>query len=352
MATLKTDQKELQFLFDEMAKMPEIYRPSKFWTDLNKVHEDQILYADLSNFQRSINVRYFNWRILPIIRHQTLPMLRSFFKGNFDPVFKSTFINPRVPGVKNITHFNPLAAIIYRIYVASLYEFVKKGDHRGLLEKIDEPELGNPFKVMYKGRVRTQDLCNSVHEFYSVFDHVPVSGDKIHVAELGQGYGRTAHVILKALPQATYCAIDIPAALYVAQEYLSKVFEGEKIFKYRPFTSFEEVREEFNAARIKFLMPHQMALLPKDCFSVFVNISSIHEMTIPQIENYTNQIDRVCDGYFYTKQWRTSRVKDNGYIKMGEYPTPPAWSVVAHHNRHPIQNMFFDTVYKTRKTTE
>jgi putative sugar O-methyltransferase len=346
MNDLKTEEKKLEYLYAEAEKMPTLFRPSKFWSDENARHRTKLIEADLSNFKRSINVRYFNWRTLGIIRHQMQPIIKGIFSRNFQPFFTSKFIRPRLSAIKNITNFNPLAAFVYQTYVAYLFEFVKKTDRLNLLEKVPEPSFGNPFLVDYKKTIVSQDLCNSVYEFYSVMDHANFTKDAINIAELGAGYGRTAYVFLKALPNASYCIIDIPPALYVSQEYLSKVFPNEKIFKYRPWTDFESVKNEFNNARIRFLLPSQIELLPPKYFNLFINISSLHEMSREQIANYIKQINRVCSGYFYTKQWRRSRVKDNGHIRMGEYPIPMSWEEIYKRNRHPIQRMFFDALYK------
>lgn len=103
---------------------------------------------------------------------------------------------------------------------------------------------------------------------------------------------------------------------------------------------------EFESARIKFLMPHQIELLPKKQFDLFITISSLHEMTKPQIINYTSHIDRLTQGYFYTKQWQRSRTRDNQNIKEHEYPIPKKWKVILRNSPHSIQRMFFDALYK------
>ena len=51
------------------------------------------------------------------------------------------------------------------------------------------------------------------------------------------------------------------------------MFPHEKIFYFRPFHRFEEVREEFEGARIRFLAAHQIETLPPKQFDRFVNIS-------------------------------------------------------------------------------
>lgn len=341
----KTETDRLDDLLAEAEGMPKIYRPSEFWTQENDRHRTKLLEADLSNFKRSLNVRYFNWRTMGILCHQMRPIIHGLLSGNIAPLGRSRFINPRLSGVKNVTNFNALASFVYRVHVAYLYEFVKKIDRLNLLDRLPEPVLGNPFLVDYKGALRSQDLCNATHEFYSITEHADLP-DEAQIAELGAGYGRTAYVFLKAMPRIKYCIIDIPPALYISQKYLSRVFHGEGVFMYRPFKEFSSVKDEFNECRIRFLMPHQIELLPPKMFDQFINISSLHELSGEQISNFLKQIDRLCSGHFYTKQWRRSWAKDNGHIRMNEYPIPGHWNEIYKNSRHPIQNMFFDALYK------
>jgi hypothetical protein len=86
-------------------------------------------------------------------------------------------------------------------------------------------------------------------------------------------------------------------------------------------------------------------MLPAKSFDYFINISSLHEMTVEQVKNYFTVIDRLCRGRFYTKQWRVSRTQENGCtLRERDYPVPASWRTVFQ-RRHPIQRMFFDGLY-------
>lgn len=334
-------------MLNELEKAPLIYQPSNFWKKLNKVHLDQLFDSGINNFKRSVNMKYFNWRTLGIIRHQMSVVLAQLKRGNFDPVFRSSFKGYVLEEIKNVKSFNSLTAFIYKAHVASFADYIFQNDNLHLLNTLSEPPTGNPFVVEYKGKLISQDLCNSIHEFYSIVKYLPAS-KKLRIAELGSGYGRLGHVFLKALPKSDYCFIDIPPALFIAQFYISKIFPNEKIFKFRQFSSFKEVKKEFEESRIRFLMPHQIELLPKKYFDLFINISSLHEMRRDQIKNYIKQVDKLTSGLFYIKEWRKSRTKDNLFIKQSEYPIPKKWKTLFIHNRHPIQKMFFDALYRIK----
>ena len=354
------DHAEIDALLEEMKTAPEIYRPSAFWEELTVVGLKQLESGGFENFKRSVNMTYFNWNVLGIFQHQFLPVFLNWCRDPEWEILRARFPGYRtaVPAARvyrsvsdyrtrlpEVASFNPVAALFYKLYVVMLWEYVAKSDPLRLLSTLDEPTLGNPFSIEYKGRRTSQDLCNSVHEFYSAAGPDGLSDPDWDVAELGAGYGRVAYVFLEALPRCTYTIIDIPPALNVAQEYLTQVFPGEAAFRFRPFKRFEDVRAEFEASRIRFLAAHQIALLPPRQFDVFLNISSLHEMTYPQIKNYLEQIDRVCRGRFYMKQWRVARTAVNGpVIRESEYPVPASWTRVFQ-RRHPIQRMFFEALF-------
>lgn len=337
----------LNSMMQAMKSAPPLYAPSAFWEQLVATHIQELGRDGYDNFKRTINMRYFNWGIIGIIRHQLLPVLRRWIaRPNLSP-FTAQFNNYQAGIGSRAKSFNPITAAIYKVYVAMLADFVADSDRGGLMDTVTEPETGNPFVIYHRGRRVTQDLCNSIHEFYSSTSSCDPSKPGFRIAELGAGYGRLGQVCLSALPNASYCVIDIPPALYVAQRYLTEVFPDQKAFKFREFTTFEEIRTEFEDARIRFLAAHQIELLPPDQFDLFINISSLHEMTRGQIANYFEQINRLCRGSFYTKQWRVSKAKGNGFtLKEFDYPIPINWRKVFH-RRHPIQRMFFEALYRT-----
>lgn len=356
---MSVELRGLSALIDEMATAPEPYRASPFWREVAAMGVQQIESAGFENFKRTVNLVYFCWDLTGILRHQ-LKVAGHWLTRPTARIFSARFENYRSPlgrpvryyrpsnfrvKVPEITSFNAPGAWAYRTYVAMLWEFVARHDPLRLLFSIEEPRTGNPFLIHYRGCDTSQDVCNSVHEFYSAGGEEG-AGRGWNIGELGCGYGRLAYVWLKALPDATYTLIDIPPALNLAQEYLGRVFPNERIFYFRPFRRFEDIREEFENARIRFLAAHQIELLPPKIFDRFLNISSLHEMTYPQIETYLRQIGRVCRGRFYTKQWLRSQAAVNGLIiRADEYPIPEHWKTV-YHARHPIQGMFFHALYE------
>lgn len=340
---LATDDKVLSNMFQEQERSDPLYRPSNFWNQLTKLQMKQLTKGGFGNFKRTINMRYFNWGALGILGNGLTPILYSLRKGNLSPMLASQFPEYSSKN-KYLTSFNVLSAFIYKIHLSALYEYVKPYDRLNLLGKLVEPKLGNPFLVIYKGKLVSQDLSNSIFDFYRIKTFADLLQTP-KIVEIGAGYGRLAYVFLKAIPNTTYTIVDIPPALFVAQKYLSELFPDLRFFKFRKFDNYNEIKKEFESASIRFLTPSQLSLLPSKSQDLVISISTLHEMTREQIRFYLSEIDRLSRGYFYTKQLKKSWVKDNQNITQGEYPVPRKWKVI-HEKTHPIQRFFFEALYR------
>lgn len=367
--------KELSKMLYELNSAPKIYSPSIYWQNINQDHIQRLLNNGMKNFKLSINRQYFGWGVSEF-RHQLRPILSELLRGNVQPFIKSKlmreakyvsttdqfaklgasllnsskvlFFKVKYVWLKPLNKLEFIMKFIYKIYIAYLYDYVSRIDNFKLLKKFPEPRFGGPLLVNYRRQFISQDLCNSVHEFYSISEKININKNNfLEVAELGAGYGRLAYVFLKALPNINYCIIDIPPAIYVAQEYLKEIFPKERIFLFRHFKDFQEIEKDFKRARIKFLMPHQIEYLPKEYFDLMINISSLHEMSRDQIKNYLIRIDYLTKSYFYSKQWKKSHATDNDFIREEEYPIPSKWKKIFDRT-HSIQDLFFEALYKTR----
>lgn len=341
--TISTQYKVLSEMTNTLDKSLKIYHPSAFWQKLNLIHMEQLRQGGIENFKYSINTKYFNWGILGILRHQLAPIFYAIRQKNTAAIFDS-----RIEYYKNLTinpwNFAWVSAFIYKIYIAAFSDYLAGEDALDLLGRLQEPLPGNPIIVRYKNRVVSQDLCNSIHEFYSITRQINLKNNA-RIAEIGAGYGRLAYVFLKTLQKSKYTIIDIPPALFISQTYLSSIFSARKIFKFQPFTSFTQIKLNYEKAKIAFLLPNQFEKLPPAYFDLIINISSLHEMTQPQINNYFKLINKIGAKYFYTKQWRKSRTRDNQFIEEVSYPVPSNWKTIFQ-RKHPVQSMFFEALYK------
>ncbi|MBF0532663.1 MAG: putative sugar O-methyltransferase [Candidatus Omnitrophica bacterium] len=336
----------LQSMFADVFQADPLYWPSPFWAELNDWGIKNLKNSSINNFKRTLNMRYFNWNVFTIFVHQFFPVLLLWLRRGDLSISNAKFPNyqnddPRIPT------FNVLSAYLYKIYVAMFWSVLSDVDSQGLCPRLSEPNFGAPYIIQYKENYVSQDLANSLHEYYSIMNHIDGGRQNFkNIGEIGAGYGRLAYVFLKAMPGCSYTIIDIPPALYVAQKYLSGIFPEKKIFLFRPFSNYQSIQKEFESSQIRLISAPQVELLPDKSFDVMINISSLHEMTLAQINHYIRHIDRLTNGYFYTKQWLVSRAKRNGFvIRREEYPIPQAWDTLFN-EKHPIQKLFFHALYK------
>ncbi|MBL0211798.1 MAG: putative sugar O-methyltransferase [Holophagaceae bacterium] len=330
-------------MIQDMRKAGTLFQPSPFWEQLIAQQVRQLEEEGIEHFKKTVNLRYFSWDVKWMLAQQFLPLARAWFQAREWNIF---FRGAGIDSAGGRKIFGPVMGYLYGIALALMKKFVAMRDPLGLMDSLEEPLTGDPIYIRRDGLRLSQDLCNSVHEFYAATTGLggEIKGD-LEVVELGAGYGRVGFVFLKALKGCRYTVIDIPPTLYVAQEYLSAEFPGIPIFKYRDFSSFDEIRTEFENAQIRFIAAHQIELLPEKHFDLFLNISSLAEMTREQIDFYFAQIDRLTRRFFYTKQWRNSRAPGNGFrVTEFGYPVPKTWTTLFH-ERHPMQRFFFHALY-------
>ncbi len=329
-------------MFHSLAGAPSQVRPSRYWEELNKMNVAQLKEEGFENFKRTIALNYFTWaRIFPW-DSQIIYLCRHVgATGTFRAVGKAfQFCAARY-------FSSALQSFSYGLLTYLLWEYILQGDHAPELLALQEPEFGSPPIVAPReGMQVSQDLGNSLLEYESFRQGLPADGRGM-VLELGGGYGRNAFVILRMNPRVRYVAVDIPPALWVAEEYLSRLFPERRVFRYREFSKFEEVAGEWTQADLMFLLSSQLAALPAGSIDLILNISSLHEMRKDQIDYYFAEFDRVLKpgGHAYIKEWKEAKVLfENVTLTEEDYPCPPGWKTILNRTAA-VQTRFFETLY-------
>jgi putative sugar O-methyltransferase len=350
------DDPVLAEMIADYRRLQGVYAPSKFWERLNEFNLAWLRNYGFDRFKQTVNNNYFNWIINPWSRlfRDAVHSLRQ--RGGKALAFMARALRLELANGSVCLMTAPerplepmgwWRSLFYRTYILMLEAIA---DHECApwpeLSGLSEPLLGTPLHILRDGRVVTQDLSNSRLELAAIrkaLDPVglPRAG---HVAELGAGYGRLIYVILRIGYGSKCTIIDIPPALYLSQRYLTEVFPGEKAFRYRDFLTYGEVKDEFESSRLRFLMPHQIEMIPDRSIDLLVNVSSLQEMTREQIGHYFRIIGKKAR-YFYTKQWSSWRNPVDGIVTcLADYPIPPGWKTL--YLGTPVTNRaFFEAVY-------
>jgi len=329
----------LDSMFRELSRGNPEYLPSKFWQFYNEKNVNQIEGEGLENFKQTVAQNYFTWVIgRGADQYSWLEKQMKFW--DWPQIKLGAGTGPRSP------RLTPQQQKELDIFTRMLWKVAERADTEHLLKSLEEPTEGNPFELRWKEKLISQDLANSILEYYAMREHFTVSRqERVTICELGAGYGRNAFVFLKAFPKSRYIIVDIPPALYVSQQYLTKIFPERRAFTFRPFENFGQVAAEFEAADMVFLLPHQAEMLPRKCVNLFLNISSLQEMTHDQIRAYFQLIDRLADGFFYSKQWKVSdNPHDKIVVRQEDYPVPKSWRQLFQRQAK-VQVAFFEAMY-------
>jgi putative sugar O-methyltransferase len=337
----------LEEMLEAVNEAPTIFQPSDFWVHHNERNLEQIAEDGFGAFKRTVNTNYFQWEPGSPRgegpRERVARRLLRLWLAHPDP----RVLSARLAQPERSLHARR-ATRWHAICVAALWELARRHDHRGVLAGLDEPQLGEPPTVRYRGRLVSEDLAHSALELATIDEVGALPVQDAVVVELGGGYGRLAWLLLSAIPGLRYIVCDIPPALAIAQRYLTDLFDDCPIFRYRHFDDPAEVAAELADAKLAFLLPHQLALLPSLEADLFVNISSLHEMRIEQVEEWFRLIDQHTSGCFYTKQWvRSVNVFDDLVIRREDYPVPEHWVTLVDREVQAPPD-FFEAVYRVR----
>ena len=118
--------------------------------------------------------------------------------------------------------------------------------------------------------------------------------------EIGAGYGSTAHHISNILHNNTYIIVDLPETLMFSATYLSLLNANKKIYLYDA-QSVDNVLQSDRIVDYDFVLvpDYQLDKLRDLDFDVVINVASLQEMRVDQVERYLAFIQRTCRGIFY-----------------------------------------------------
>jgi putative sugar O-methyltransferase len=290
----------------ELARNP-LYMMGEFWAYYGSHHLKLLRFYGAENFKRTVAHNYQNWLIVTLDDPQLRAMLAKWPEiGSIEPLLNEIEAPSHVG--YHTQDFEYLLALpapraVYKLAVGLIWEYVLKGDKSGLLQQLDELEIGNPIRITRRGRLISSDLAHSLRERNMLLDACGLKGDEgLTIAEIGAGHGRLAEIFGRT-SNYRYVIFDIAPALYVSQWYIQRVFPDAKIFTFRPFESFAEIADELASCRFAFFTANQIEAFPDRAFDCFINMNSLMEMRREQITNFLGQIDRLTRHAFLSRQW-------------------------------------------------
>lgn len=308
---------------------------SKYWNYLNKKNLEQINQSGIDNFKQTVATNYYTW-----VNGITGVLGANFIKD----IEKYRLSVPINEIIKKHDYLKIDESILFNTMTVLLYDYVSN-KYPEVIEDCDEGEVGNPLFISINGKKVSQDILSSAIEYSSVVKGRGQVPNKI--LELGAGSGRTAEFFLKKHENIKYVICDIVPALYVSQFYLAKIFTNKRIFKFREFENYSEIKDEFEKSDVAFIMPHQLDLLPDKHFDTFMAIDCLHEMKEEQIKDYFKIADRLGE-FFYFKAWKSTDVPfDNITLTEDQYIPLNNWENVFKRDCY-VPSNFFEAMYQCK----
>ena len=331
-----------------------IYVPGEFWNTVGKFHVQILERYGIENFKRTVSHHYQNW----FMCSQYDPQVRQLFQTwptHFatEPWFNIIEIPDHIglcPDNDFKTPSYPLADAenreIYRVAVGLLWEFVKNTDSFNVLEQLTESEIGNPIRIWRKCHLISSDIAHSVRERNMLLEALSLSGNEgLIIGELGAGHGRLAEIYGRTTNYRHFI-FDITPALFVSQWYIKALFPNEKIFEFRHFNDFAEIRDELQECRFAFFTSNQIEKIPNDYFHIFINMNSLAEMRLDQIQNFLHHIDRVTSEAFLSRQQQHSVNPVEGVpLSKADFSMPDRWQLIVD-KEDDIYPLFFNQIWK------
>jgi putative sugar O-methyltransferase len=294
---------------DWISQRPPAFRPSRYWSHLSTEDDRGIGQMGIESFKRYLPQHYFNWPVDHPANPQFAALLRSWIdhpdaaplRAQLRGSARIVLVTDRPGDPLKEWLATPDAEQVYTLFVGLLWWHATRIDPDRLAPRLVEPAIGNPIPIYLDDRMISQDIANSLRELRR-FQHYLAGTPRATFAELGAGYGRLGYVAIIA-SGCRYWVVDIPPALAVAEWYLSRCFPDRRLFRWRPFTAWDEVAEEVAAADMAFFTTDQLALFPAHSVDVFASVSVIHELTPDQIEALMMLQFRATSRAIYTKNW-------------------------------------------------
>ena len=214
--------------------------------------------------------------------------------------------------------------------------------------RVTQPSKVKKNEIVIDGLNVSWDLLLSVNEILimSEFEKEILNG-RLVIADLGSGWGRLGHVLMRINPKHSYIALDLPESLLIAHSYLptQNLNVNSHSYLQARMKSYFEKDYFIGRSGFHFLGSQMLEYLESGSIDLFVNIASFGEMQFSQVTEYFRLIDEKCSGFFYTKQIKLDNTKDGFISETGGWPYPKNWQLVF--SGTPVYtDSYFESIYK------
>ncbi len=305
----------LDRLLKEYKNAPEIFQAGRYW----KAYEDKI-----ANEIKSADIQQLRSGRYPIFG--TFGFTESVYHYNYNMPFHTKLIKKIIRSL----FITNKATLPYSLRLNDIremaYQFCNlQGQlaNTKSIAKIETSVFGNPSDLFeINGKKYTMQFLNFYLRFCFAQKYMKLKGDET-IVELGSGSGFQIEILKKVFPDLTILCFDLPAPLYLCEQYLSGVFGDDQIVKSDRTIDTSDLKNVIEKGKIHFFGNWMFPLLKSFKFDVFWNGASFGEMEPDIVKNYLSYVTDNCE-YIYLLQSRHGKEssKNSGVvspIKFNDY---------------------------------
>lgn len=298
----------LDRLLDEYSKAPEIFQAGRYW----KAYEDKI-----ANEIKSADIDQ--------LRSGKYPIFGTF--GFCESVYNY--------GVGMPFHIKLLKKVIRKLFItnkATLPYSLRLSDIREMaynycllqgqlagtksIAEIETSTFGNPSDLFeISGKKYTMQFLNFYIRFCFAQQYLNLKGDET-IVELGSGSGFQVEILKKIYPGLTILCFDLPAPLFLCEQYLSKALGENMMVKSDRTINATNLNDVVEKGKVHIFGNWLFPLLKTFKTDVFWNGASFGEMEPEIVKNYLSYIKDNCESVFLLQaRHGKESSKNSGVVK-------------------------------------
>ena len=330
---------ELKKMLDFFIQSESYKYVSYYWNYLNIRSLKKILNSQLNLNDYATSLGLYYYIFTDVTDEEVSQAMKNIANENF---------NIDVNIYKKHKNFDYTQSLKYNNLLFLLYLNLKKKDYFVQLTKLNDSGylcFNDPY-LEIDGIKVTTDKINSLFDYEKITKFTDFKNLKT-ILEIGAGSGRTSQAILDLNQNIKYIICDIPTALYVSYNRLSKAFPDKKIgllydYNFNKKNYYTKNKDsyfgstlisEINKYDISFILPHQLSYITEKYFDLTIAIDCIHEMDKKIIRNYFDNINNISN-LFYFSVWKKTIVPFSGFFNfnrnklnyhLDDYGIPKNW---------------------------
>ncbi len=341
--------KDLDRLYNEYKNAPELFQAGRYW----KAYEDKIISeirkADIEQLRSGKYPIFGTFGFSEQVYNYRTNM--PFFKKLMMQTVRKLFITNRA--------ILPYSLKLSDIREMAYNQCILQGQiaNTTSISEIETSTFGNPEDLFeINGKKYTMQFLNYYLRFCFVQKNLQLRGDET-IIELGSGSGLQVEILKKIYPNLTILCFDLPAPLFLCEQYLTKALGEDIVVKSNQTRDLTDLNRTIQKGKVYMFGNWYFPLLESFKFDLFWNAASFGEMEPEIVKNYLHYIKDNCQS-IYLLQARKGKessgisgvvtpIKFNDYVSMlPKFEVVQEADAVEAHRKMSQSGGYFQAIWK------